>query len=90
MREQWWEVPSHHDLTLVDSSDDDAPFVVPAPARPSRRLVLVPESVDGTPQSIQDREWVEPTVPVRSVVTLSNRFGDLEDGRGAEVSRFVR
>ena len=55
------------------------------PARPSRRLVLVPESVDGTPQSIQDREWVEPTVPVRSVVTLSNRFGVLEDGRGAEV-----
>ena len=58
------------DLTLVDSSDDDAPFVVSAaPARPSRRLVLVPESVDATPQSIQDREWVEPTVgPVRSVV----------------------
>ena len=36
---------THHDLTLVDSSDDDAPFVVSAPARPSRRLVLVPESV---------------------------------------------
>ena len=51
----------HHDLTLIDSSDDDAPFTVPrsaaAPARPSRRLVLVPESVDATPQSIQDREW---------------------------------
>ena len=39
-------------LTLVDSSDDDAPFVVSAaPARRSRRLVLVPESVDATPQS---------------------------------------
>ena len=45
----------HHDLTLIDSSDDDAPFTVPrsaaAPARPSRK------SVDATPQSIQDREW---------------------------------
>ena len=33
----------HHDLTLIDSSDDDAPFVVDrsaAPVRPSRRLVL--------------------------------------------------
>ena len=43
----------------IDSSDDDAPFTVPrlapALARPSRRLVLVPESVDATPQSIQDR-----------------------------------
>ena len=56
----------HHDLTLVDSSDDDALFVVPAPARPSRRLVLVPE-VDGTAQSIQDREWVEPAALVRLV-----------------------
>ena len=28
-----------------------------APARPSRSLVLVTESVDATPQSIQDREW---------------------------------
>ena len=47
-----------HDLTLVDSSDDDAPFTVPgsaaSPARSSRRLVLVPGSVDATPQSIQD------------------------------------
>ena len=37
------------------------PFVVSrsaaAPARPSRRLVLVPDSVDGTPQLIQDCEW---------------------------------
>ena len=51
----------HHNLTLIDSSDDDAPFVVSrsaaSPARPSRRLVLVPESVDASPQSIQDREW---------------------------------
>ena len=50
----------HHDLTLIDSSDG-APFTVPrpatAPARPSRRLVLVPGSVDATPQSIQDRGW---------------------------------
>ena len=46
-------------IPLIDSSDDDAPFTVPAaaPARPSRRLVLVPESADATPQSIQDREW---------------------------------
>ena len=33
----------HHDLTLIDSSDDDAPFIVPRPApvfvRPSRRGV---------------------------------------------------
>ena len=57
----------HHDLTLIDSSDDDAPFSVPAPihARFSRRLVLVPESVDATPQSIQDRDWIAeyPTGP---------------------------
>ena len=45
--------PGH--LTLIDSSDEDAPFVVPA--RPSRILVLVPESADATPQSIQDQEW---------------------------------
>ena len=54
-----------HDVTRVDSSDDDALFTPPGPAaaraRPSRRLVLVPESVVATPQSIQDREW-EPTV----------------------------
>ena len=74
----------HHDLILVDSSDDDAPFVVPAPARPSRRLVLVPE-VEGTPQSIQDREWDDPPVLGGPGVTLSNRFGVLEDRRGAEV-----
>ena len=43
--------PGH--LTLIDSSDEDTPFVVP---RPSRRLALVPESADVTPQSIQDRE----------------------------------
>ena len=49
----------HHDLTLIDSSDDDAPFIVPAAprARPSRRLVPVPGSVDATPQSIKDRDW---------------------------------
>ena len=23
--QQWWEGPIHHDLTLIDSSDDDAP-----------------------------------------------------------------
>ena len=45
----------HHDQTLIDSSDEDTPFVVSA--RPSRRVVLVPESGDATPQSIQDREW---------------------------------
>ena len=49
----------YHDLTLIDSSDDDAPFVIPgsavSPARPTRRVVLVPGSVDATPQSIQDR-----------------------------------
>ena len=40
----------HHDLTLIDSSDDDAPFTAPRPAafaRPSHRLVLVPESAGG-------------------------------------------
>ena len=49
-----------HDLTLFDSSDDDAPFtVLAAPrARPSRRLVLVPGSKDATPQSTEDREWI--------------------------------
>ena len=48
-------------LTLIDSSDDDAPFIVPGPAGgaacPSRRSVLVPGSVDSTPQSTQDCEW---------------------------------
>ena len=54
--------PIHHDLTLIDSSDEDAPFTVPRaafPARPSRRVVLVPGSVEATPQSIQDRGGVE-------------------------------
>ena len=74
-----------HDLTLVDSSNDDAPFVVSAaPARPSRRLVLVPESVDATPQSIQDREWVEPTVsPVRSVV--APKVFPMSDSKSCEI-----
>ena len=52
--------PIFYDLTLIDSSDDDTPFVVTRSAaapRPSRRLVLVPESVNATPQSIQDRDW---------------------------------
>ena len=44
--------PGH--LILIASSDEDAPFVVPA--RPSRRLVLAPESADATPLSIQDHE----------------------------------
>ena len=71
-----------HDLTLVDSSDDDALFTVPGPAaaraRPSRRLVLVPESVDATPQSIQDREW-EPTVsPVAPEVSPMSDNADVE------------
>ena len=54
--------PIHHDLTLIHSSDEDAPFTVPRaafPARPSRRVVLVPGSVEATPQSIQDRGGVE-------------------------------
>ena len=59
--QQCWGGAIYHDLTLIDSSDDDAPFVIPgsaaSPAGPSRRLVLVPGSVDATPQSIQDREW---------------------------------
>ena len=76
----------HHDLTLIDSSDD-GPFIVPrpatAPARPSRRLVLVPGSVDATPQSIQDREWTEEhvvgsdSVPETILDTLEE---DLERG----------
>ena len=40
--------------------------------RPSRRLVLVPQSVDGTPQSIQDREW-------DAGVETHNRFSPLQD-----------
>ena len=46
-------------VETLDSSDDETPFVVTRSAaapRPSRRLVLVPESVNAT-QSIQDREW---------------------------------
>ena len=50
-----------HDLTLVDFSDDDAPFgksrSTAAQREPSRRLVLVPGSVGATPQPIQDRAW---------------------------------
>ena len=54
------EGPIYHDLILVDSSDDDTPFIIPGSAasraRPARRVVLVPGSVDATPQSVQDRE----------------------------------
>ena len=46
-----------HDMTLVNSSDDDALFIAPGPAAARAR----PGSVNATPQSIQDREW-EPTV----------------------------
>ena len=64
-----------HDMTLVDSSD--AGFAA-AWARPSRRLVLVPESVVATPQSIQDREW-EPTVsPVATEVFPMSDDADVE------------
>ena len=42
----------HLVLTLIDSSDNDTPFIVPssaaARARPSRRLVLVPGSAEAT------------------------------------------
>ena len=41
-------------------------------SRPSRRLVLVPQSVDATPQSIQDREW-------DARVETYNRFSPLQD-----------
>lgn len=73
-------------LTLIDSSDEDAPFVVPA--RPSRRLV--PESAEAIPQSIQDREvgtsfplstrgpdFCSGTAP--TPVSLSNRFTVLDE-----------
>ena len=70
----------HHDLTLSDSSDDDAPFTVlrsaAAPARPSRRLVLVPGSVEATPQSIQDRGGVETPNTQSDIVPCSG----LRDG----------
>ena len=69
-------------------SDEDAPFVVPA--RPSRRLVLVAESAEATPQSIQDREvgtsfplsargpdFCSGTAP--TPVSLSNRFTVLDE-----------
>ena len=42
--------------------------------RPSRRLVLVPQSVDGTPQSIQDREW-------DAGVETHNRFSPVQDAQ---------
>ena len=55
----------YHDLTLIDSSDDDALFVIPgsavSPARPARRVVLVLGSVGATPQSILDRQGVTAT-----------------------------
>ena len=52
-------------MTLVDSSDNDVPLVVSAaPARPSRRLVLVPESFDASRS-----RTVSGLSPVRSVVT---------------------
>ena len=41
-------------------------------SRPSRRLVLVPQSVAATPQSIQDREW-------DARVETYNRFSPLQD-----------
>ena len=42
--------------------------------RPSRRLVLVPQSADATPQSIQDRQW-ERDAGAES----HNRFSPLQD-----------
>ena len=65
-----------HDLTLIDSSDDDAPFTVPgsgaSPARPSRRLVLVPGSVDArTTSGIQDRECGHKTPNIQATVHVS-------------------
>ena len=70
----------HQDLTLIDSSDDDAPFIVPrsaaSPARPSRRLVLVPGSVEANPQSIQDRGGVETPHTQQDIVPCSG----LKDG----------
>ena len=49
------EGPIYHDLTLIDSSDDDAPFVIPgsaiSPARLARRVVLVRRSVDAIPRT---------------------------------------
>ena len=42
--------------------------------RPPRRLVLVPQSVNATPQSIQDRQW-ERDAGVES----HNRFSPLQD-----------
>ena len=59
----------HHDLTLVDSSDDDWCW--------SQRLMVL--------HSLSKTVWVEPAVLVKPSVTLSNRFGVLEDVRGAEV-----
>ena len=67
--------PGH--LTLIDSSDEDAPFVVPA--RPSRRLVLLVESAEATPQSIQDRE-------VGTSFPLSTRGPDFCSGNSTHAS----
>ena len=51
----------HGALGFVGSRRRRCPFAVPGSAasraRPTRRLVLVPGSVDATPESIQDREW---------------------------------
>ena len=81
-------------VDLVDSSDADTPFVVTRsadPARPSRRFVLVPESADATPQSIQDRGEVGTSFPLSTrgpdfcsgtaptPVSLSNRFTALDE-----------
>ena len=38
----------HHDLTLIDSSDDDTPFTVPSSAATRARPVLVPGSGEAT------------------------------------------
>ena len=63
------EGPIYHDLTLIDSSDDDAPFVIPgsaAPARPPRFTPVVRHTNRFSPLSAEIFD--EPGVPQASGV----------------------
>ena len=69
--------------TLVDSSDDNASFTVPGSAAslvwPSRRLVLVPRSVDVTPQSTRTASGTEEAWRHRGTPDRGRLMSDYSD-----------
>ena len=65
----------HHDLTLVDSSDDDAPFVVPRSTGP-KSVPRVDDGIVHDPPSESDTESVE-FRPRRRRLVLCSQSGSL-------------